>query len=110
MASSNENLTGSRITSNKAILFYSGRMCEANSNDNCSILVEQIPPYNSWDNSFFLYTDISGLQAPVIGNMFKFVASDAGANVSVNCTSNGIYYENGSFYLGFRKTASLSLS
>ena len=39
--------------------------------------------------------------------MFKFVTSDAGANVSVNCTSDGIYYENRSFYLGFRKTASL---
>ena len=105
LVSSNEDLTGSRVTSNKATLFYSGHMCAANSIDNCSILVEQIPPYNSWGNSFFLHTNVSGL----VGNMFKFVASDAGANVSVNCTSDGNYYETRNFYLGFRQTISLSL-
>ena len=103
--SSSEDLTGSRVTSNKATLFYSGHTCAANNNDNCSILVEQIPPYNSWGNSFFLHTNVSGL----VGNMFKFVASDAGANVSVNCTSDGIAYETRSFYLGFRQALSLSL-
>ena len=106
LVSSSEDLTGSRVTSNKATLFYSGHMCATNSSDNCSILVEQIPPYNSWGNSFFLYTNVSGL----VGNMFKFVASDAGADISVNCTSDGIYYEYRSFYLEFRQTASLSLS
>ena len=105
LVSSNEDLTGSRVTSNKATLFYSGHTCAANSNDNCSILVEQIPPYNSWGNSFFLHTNVSGL----VGNMFKFVASDAGANVSVNCTSDGTDYENRSFCLGFRQAVSLSL-
>ena len=105
LVSSSEDLTGSRITSNKAALFYSGHMCGANSIDNCSILVEQIPPYNSWGNSFYLHTNVNGL----VGNMFKFVASDAGADVSVNCTSDGIYYETRSFYLGFRQTVSLSL-
>ena len=101
---SREDLTGSRVTSNKATSFYSGHMCAEGSSANCSILVEQIPPYNSWGNNFLLHTNVSGIR----GNMFKIVASDAGANVSVNCTSDGIDYESTSFYLRFREAVSLS--
>ena len=44
--SSNEDLTGSRITSNKAVSLNSGHYCAPNKTVNCSILNEQLPPYN----------------------------------------------------------------
>ena len=101
-----EDLTGSRITSNKATSVYSGHMCAEGSSTNCSILIEQIPPYNSWGNNFLLHANVSDIR----GNIFKIVASDAGANVSTNCTSDGIVYESGSIYLGFREAVTLSLN
>ena len=100
MVSSDEDLTGSRVTANRAITFYSGLHCTAPIRiTNCAILTEQIPPYNSWGNSFVLHTNISGLR----GNMFKIIASDVGANVSINCTTDGTDYEASNFNLGFRQ-------
>ena len=101
MVSSDEDLTGSRITASRAITFYSGLHCTAPFRiTNCSILTEQIPPYNSWGNSFALHTNISsGLR----GNMFKIIASDVGANVSINCTTDGTDYEVNNYNLGFRQ-------
>ena len=106
MVSSSEDLTGSRVTANRAISFYSGHYCATNRTTNCSILNEQIPPYNSWGSTFILHTNISGLR----GNTFKIVASDFGANVSMNCTTDGADYEVDSFYLAFRQHTVLSVS
>ena len=106
LISSNEDLTGSRVTANRAISFYSGHYCASNQTTNCSILNEQIPPYNSWGNTFTLRTNISGLR----GNMFKIIASDVGANVSINCTTDGIDYEVNNYNLGFRQHTVLSVS
>ena len=106
MVSGGEDLTGSRVTANRAILFYSGHYCTSNKTTNCSILNEQIPPYNSWGNAFILHTNISGLR----GNMFKIVASDFGANVHMNCTTDGADNEVNNFYLGFRQHTVLSVS
>jgi len=94
---SSEDLTGSRVTSNKAVSFYSGHYCAAGSTDNCSLLIEQIPPFNSWGNSFILHTNISVTMA----NTFKFIASDIGANIQVHCTTDG-NDETSSYSLGFR--------
>ena len=104
-ASSNKDLTGSRVTSDKAISFYSGHYCASNKTTNCSILNEQIPPYNSWGNAFILHTNISGLR----GGMFKIIASDFGANVYMNCTTDGADYEINNFYLRFRQHTVLSV-
>ena len=104
--SSNEDLTGSRVTANRAILFYSGHYCETNKTTYCSILNEQIPPYNSWGNTFILHTNISGLR----GNMFKIIASDVGANMSINCTTDGTDYQVSNYDLGFRQHTVLSVS
>ena len=104
--SSNEDLTGSRVTANRAISFYSGHYCGTNKTTYCSILNEQIPPYNSWGNTFILHTNISGLR----GNMFKIIASDVGANVSINCTTDGTDYEVNNYILGFRQHTVLSVS
>ena len=106
MISSYEDLTGSRVTANKSILFYSGHYCTSGKSTNCSILNEQIPPYNSWGNTFVLHTNISGLR----GNMLKVVASDIGANVFMNCTTDGADYEVNNFYLEFRQHIVLSVS
>ena len=104
--SSNEDLTGSRVTANKAVSFYSGHYCASGRTTNCSILNEQIPPYNSWGNVFVLHTNVSGLR----GNMFKIIASDVGANVSMNCTTDGTNYEANNFNLGFRQHTILSVT
>jgi len=106
MVTSSEDLTGSRVTANKVISFYSGHYCATGSADNCSILIEQIPPFNAWGNSFILHTNISGL----IGNMFKLISSDIGAGVSINCTSDGINYESSNYHLGFRQHLVLSIT
>ena len=105
MVTSSEDLTGSRVTANKAVSFYSGHYCATGSTDNCSVLIEQIPPFNSWGNSFILHTNVSGL----IGNMFKLISSDIGAGVSINCTSDGINYESNNYHLGFRQHLALTI-
>jgi len=105
MVTSSEDLTGSRVTANKAISFYSGHYCAIVSTENCSVLIEQIPPFNSWGNSFILHTNVSGL----IGNMFKLILSDIGASVSINCTSDGINYESNNHHLGFRQQLVLNI-
>ena len=103
--SSSEDLTGSRVTANKAVSFYSGHYCALDRSTNCSILNEQIPPYNSWGNTFILHTNISGLR----GNMFKIIASDVGADVLINCTTDGTNYEANNINLGFRQHTVLSI-
>ena len=106
MVTSGEDLSGSRVTANKAISFYSGHYCATGSTYNCSVLIEQIPPFNSWGNSFVLHTNVSVL----IGNMFKLISSDIGASVSINCTSDGINYESNNYHLGFRQHFVLSIT
>ena len=106
IVSSDEDLTGSRVTANRAISLYSGHYCASGKTTKCSILNEQIPPYNSWGNIFTLHTNIGGLR----GNMFKIIASDVGANVSINCTTDGTNYEANNFNLGFRQHTVLPVS
>ena len=103
---SSKDLTGTRVTANKAILLYSGHYCTSSRTTNCSILAEQLPPYNSWGNTFVLHTNVSGLR----GNMFKIIASDVGANVLMNCTTDGTDYEANNFTLGFREHTVLSVT
>ena len=104
--SSKNDLTGTRVTANNIISFYSGHYCASGKITNCSILNEQILPYNSWGNTFVLRTNVNGLR----GNMFKIIASDVGANVMMNCTTDGINYKVNNFNLGFRQHRVLSVS
>ena len=99
IVSSSEDLTGSRVIANRAVSFYSGHYCASNKTTNCSILNEQIPPYNSWGNTFILHTNINGIK----GNMFKIIASDVGADVFISCTTDGTNYVANQFKLGFRQ-------
>ena len=106
VVSSNEDLTGSRVTANDSVSFYSGHYCASGKTTNCAILHEQLPSYNSWGNTFVVQTNINGLK----GNMLKIVASDVGAHVSVKCTTHGTYYEVRNFSLGFRQYTTFSVS
>jgi len=94
------------LTGSKVISFDSGHYCATGSTDDCSVLIEQIPPFNSWGNSFILHTNVSGL----IGNMFKLISSDIGASVSINCTSDGINYESNNYSLSFRQNLVLNIA
>ena len=107
--SSSQDLTGSRVTSNKAISLYSGHYCKPNHADNCSVLVQQIPPFNSWGRKFILHTNIS-YDSGLIGNRLKIIASDIGANVTLNCTTDGTNYENNSYSLYFREHMIISIT
>ena len=106
VVSSNEDLTGSRVTANDSVSFYSGHYCATGKTTECAILHEQLPPYNSWGNAFVVQTNINGLK----GNMLKIVASDVGAHVSVECTTHETYYEVRNFSLGFRQYTTFSVS
>ena len=106
IVSSNEDLTGSRVTANGAVSLLSGHYCAPGRTTSCSILNEQIPPYNSWGNIFALHTNVSGLR----GNMFKIIASDVGASVMMNCTTDGTSYQVSNYNLGFRQHTVLSVS
>ena len=97
--SSSQDLTGSRVTSNKPISLFSGHYCN---DDNCSVLIQQIPPFNSWANAFILHTNIS-YDNGITGNWIKLIASDTGANVTLNCTTDGINYESSGYSLDFRE-------
>ena len=100
--SSSQDLTGSRVTSNKSISLFSGHYCKEGHNDNCSVLVQQIPPFNSWASAFILHTNIS-YDRGIIGNWVKLIASDNGANVTLNCTTDRINYESSGYSLDFRE-------
>ena len=104
--SSSEDLTGSRVTASNSVLFHSGHYCVTGKTTNCGILNEQIPPYNSWGNTFTLHTNVNEVK----GNVLKIIASDVGAYVSVNCTTDGANYEANNFNLGFRQHMVLSVS
>ena len=103
--SSKYDLTGTRVTANDTVSFYSGHYCAPGKITNCSILNEQLPPYNSWGNTFVLRTNFV-----LTGNMFKFIASDVGALVFMNCTSDGTNYEINGIKLGFRDHRVLSIT
>lgn len=105
--SSSEDLTSSRITSNKAVSLYAGHYCD--NVDNCSLLVQQLPPFNSWGSHFILHTNISPDNG-LIGNLLKILASDIGANVTLNCTTDGVDYESSGYPLDFREHIVLSIT
>ena len=109
--SSGEDLTGSRVTSNKAVSLFSGHYCKDHNNtNNCSLLLlQQILPFNSWGSYFILHTNISH-ESGLIESWIRLLASDIGANVTLNCTTDGLDYESSSYYLGFRENILLSVT
>ena len=81
---SENDLTGSRVTSNKPISFISGHEC-GNIPDGinyCDQLVEQMPPTATWGKTFILRT-IAGRTAY---DIIKVLASLDNTDVNVTCT------------------------
>ena len=83
---SEEDLTGSRITSNKPIAFISGHECGTipNKQEYCDQLLEQVPPTATWGRSF-ITCPIAGREAH---DVFKVIASQNDSVVNVSCTGD----------------------
>ena len=82
---SENDLTGSRVTSNKPISLISGHECGniPEGINYCDQLVEQIPPTATWGKTFILRT-ISGRTAY---DIIKVIASQDNTDVTVSCTN-----------------------
>ena len=82
---SENDLTGSRVTSNKPISFISGHECGniPEGINYCDQLVEQIPPTATWGKTFILRT-ITGRRAY---DIIKVLASLDCTDVTVSCTN-----------------------
>ncbi|KAJ8310861.1 hypothetical protein KUTeg_012726 [Tegillarca granosa] len=77
-----EDLTGSRITSDKPISVFSGNQKTIISSGTSSDhLVEQLTPVNTWGKRFATVP----IPERTVGDMFKFVASEDNTQVSINC-------------------------
>ena len=79
-----DDLTGSRITSNKPIAFISGHEC-GTLPDNfqyCDQLIEQVPPTVTWGRTF-VTCPIEGRNA---FDVFKVIASRDSSVINVSCT------------------------
>ena len=83
-----QDLTGSRVTSDKPLTLISGHECGVVPIDteNCDKLVEQVPPTVTWGNTF--------ITAPIAGrnahDVFKIVAAQDMIKVTFSCTSDEI--------------------
>ena len=88
--SSENDLTGSRVTSNKPINFITGHECGAVPNDinYCDKLVEQVPPTVTWGNTF--------ITAPIAGrnafDVFKFIAAQDAIEIVFSCNSEDTHF------------------
>ena len=82
---SENDLTGSRVMSDKPISFISGHECGniPEGINYCDQLVEQIPPTATWGKTFILRT-IAGRTAY---DIIKVLASQDNTDVTVSCTN-----------------------
>ena len=85
--SSLDDLTGSRVVSDKPIAFISGHECGTLPNNFlfCDQLVEQIPPTSTWGRRFITTSIATRTQYDVL----KVVASRDGTVFNGQCTSSG---------------------
>jgi hypothetical protein len=88
------DLTGTSVTSNKPIAFFTGHRCALAPDDDgfCTLLVEQEPPTNDWGTDF-IFSKFAG-----DGDMMRLVASSDSTRVTVNghymtTLRKGAYYE-----------------
>ena len=83
---STNDLTGSKVVSNKPIAVYSGHTCgeiPTQGTAGADFLGEQIPPSASWGNSFL----ISPFSTYKSGYLLKFVSSQQNTNIIISCQS-----------------------
>ena len=82
------NLTGTKVTSNRPISFFSGDQCPyiPQGVKHCDQIVEQLPPVEAWGRQFAT----APLKTRRSYDVFLFVASENTTTVSISCVlSNG---------------------
>ena len=84
-SSGGEDITGTRIVSNKPISFFPGHRCTIVPQQvgACDHLTEQVPPTAIWGQSF-LAASFRGRQS---GEIFRVLAAANATTVVVNCTT-----------------------
>ena len=87
LLSSTLDLTGSKVTSNKPIGFFSGHECAdvPVGVAACDHLVEQLPPTITWGRRFF----VASLLGKTAGEQYKLVTSAATTTVMCYCYTSG---------------------
>ena len=85
LISSIGDLTGTRITANKPIAFFSNNECANVPTEvgACDHLNEQLPPTSTWGR-VFLAASLLGRRS---GELFRIVAAQPPTTVTVNCTT-----------------------
>ena len=82
------DLTGTKVTSNRPISFFSGDQCPyiPSGVPYCDQIVEQLPPVEAWGRKFAT----APLKTRMSFDVFRFVASENTTTVSISCVlSNG---------------------
>ena len=91
------DLTGSLIESDKPVAVFSGHNCAyvpVNDYKACNLLVEQMPPLQSWGRQFFVGT-LAGRQSSVIRVLASEDATEIFENnIKVATLNTGEFYEN----------------
>ena len=79
-----EDITGTRVTSDKPIAFFSNEECTniPVGSSACDHITEQLPPTSTW-GSFFMVASLLGRNS---GEIFRMVAGQDSASVVVNCS------------------------
>ena len=94
------DLTGTVVTSSKAISFFSGHEC-VNIPHNagaCDLIVEQFPPVTCWGRKFATAPLKEG---PQLYDKFRIISGKKANSIRINCTeANGIQGVADSFTLG----------
>ena len=77
------DLTGSMITSNKPISFFSGHQCTFIPHDvwACDVLVEQLPPVENWGNQFAT----APLKERTRYDLFRVISGENDNTVHISC-------------------------
>ena len=90
ITSNNNDLTGSKITTNKPISVISGHDCAkvpyTLQNSDCDPLATQIPPTANWDKLFLL----PPLNGRTNGQKYKIITSENDTNVTMKCGSDEV--------------------
>lgn len=88
---SNDDLTGSRVVSNRPISFTSGHECGTLPNTMlyCDQMVDQIPPTSTWGKMFI----VAALDSRSSNDSIKIVASRNDTIVRVRCSLSSLPYE-----------------
>ena len=81
------DLTGSKVTSNKPIAFFSGHECAdvPVGVQSCDHLVEQLPPTLTWGRQFFVVSSLG----KTAGEQYKIITSEATMTVVCYCYTSG---------------------